>query len=243
MFADTRAVLFDLGGTLIEYPLPGWPRLIGQCLDAVYAHLVRPEEALPPPAADVPHPDQAAARRSPAPPDTALPHRLTVALRRMVRGASGRTLPRMAEACARPLVAAGRLYGDTVPVLEALRDRGYRLGLISNTPWGTPDYLWEKQLRRFGLTDYFAARLFSSGIGYRKPDPRIFQAGLRALEAGADEAVYVGDSPVFDVAGARTAGLKAILIQRDPPFPDPSPDGPDLAIRSLSQLLDHLPPR
>jgi putative hydrolase of the HAD superfamily len=236
-----QAVLFDLGGTLVEYSLPAWPTLLAQSIDALYAFLVRPEADLLPPAAEIPAPDRAAALRSTAGPDTALPHRITVALRRMVRAASGRTLPRMAEACARPAMAGGRLYDDTLGALGALRDRGYRLGLVSNTPWGTPDYLWENQVRRFGLADLLEVRLFSSGIGFRKPDVRIFREALARLGFSPARALFVGDNPVTDVAGARAAGMHTAWIVRGDPAPKVRGEPPDLRIRSLADLLDHLP--
>jgi len=241
VFARIQAVLFDLGGTLVEYPLPGWLTLAGQCIDALYTVLVRPEEDLPPRAAVIPAPDEAAARRSPAGPETAILHRITVALRRMVRAASGRTLPHMAEACARPAMAGGHLFEDSLPTLRALRQRGYRLGLVSNTPWGTPDYLWESQAARFGLTDLLEVRLFSSGIGFRKPDPRIFRAAAQRLGVRPDRALFVGDNPVTDVAGARSAGLRTAWIVRGDPPPKIHGAAADLWIHTLADLLDHLP--
>ncbi len=241
MFTGVKAVLFDLGGTLVEYAVPSWPAALGQCVDAVYGFLIRPEEERFPPAASVPPPDEAHARRGPARPDTPLPHRITMALRRMVRGASGRTLPAIAEACARPLMATGRICEDTLPVLEVLRARGYRLGLVSNTPWGTPDYLWEKQIEKFGLTPLLDVRLFSSGVGFRKPDPRIFREALGQLGVAAGRAVFVGDSPRDDIAGAHGAGLRTVLIARRPCFPDAVDPPPDASIQTLADLPALLP--
>jgi putative hydrolase of the HAD superfamily len=241
MMADIEAVLFDLGGTLVDYPLPSWPVTAGRCLEGVYAFLVRPDEERPPPAADLPGPDEARVRRQRAARDTAAAHRAMVAVRRMVRSLSGSTLPHMAEACARPLFVEGRLYDDALPAIRALKDRGYRLGLVSNTPWGTPEYLWESQLDRFDLTDHFEVRLFSSAIGYRKPDPRIFRAALARLGVPAERALFIGDRPRTDVAGASRVGMRTALVVR--------PGGPrrrslaraDLSIGSLAELLDHLP--
>jgi putative hydrolase of the HAD superfamily len=242
VFDGIRAVLFDMGDTLVEYPLPGWPTLVGQAIDALYTALVRPEE-LPPPAADLPGPEEASAHRSPAGPETALLHRATVGLRRVIRAVSGRTLPRMAEACARPAMAQGRVYPDTLAALQALRARGYRMGLVSNTPWGTPDYLWEKQVARFGLTEFLQVRVFSSGIGFRKPDPRIFLAALARLRSGAEETLFVGDHPLNDVAGPRRMGMRTAWIVRRHPRRKVHGTAADVWVRSLAELLDYLPPR
>ncbi len=243
MFDRVEVVLFDMGGTLIEYPLPRWPTMIARSLRAAFRFVFRTQRDLPPPAADVPPPDQASARRSPAGPDTALLHRATVGLRRVVRALSGRTLPRIAEVCARPILAEGRLYPETVPVLEALRDAGYRMGLVSNTPWGTPDYLWEKQIDRFGLSGFFEVRLFSSGIGFQKPDTRIFRAALRAMGASPEEALFVGDEPQADIDGARRAGLATAWLVRGRPPRKVHGANADVWVQSLTDLLGGLPDR
>jgi FMN phosphatase YigB (HAD superfamily) len=243
VFTDIEAVLFDLGGTLIDYPLPSVPVMAGRCIQGVYRFLVGPEDRLAPPATSVPGPDEAQARRRAASPDSPLPHRLMTALRRMVRSVSGRTLPRIGEACARPLVAGGRLFDDALPTVRALVDRGYRLGCVSNTPWGTPDYLWTGQLERFALAPLFEVCLFSSDIGFRKPDARIFRAALNRLGVAPDRSVFVGDDAEADIAGARGVGVHTVHVVRpDRARSGPDP-GPDLRVETLVELLDHLPPR
>jgi FMN phosphatase YigB (HAD superfamily) len=238
-----EAVLFDLGGTLVDYPVPKWPTMVGQCASGVYGYLVKPESQRPPPAAAVPGPAEAHARRPPARPDTALPHRVMTGLRRMVRSLSGRTLPRIAEACARPLVAPGHLFEDALPTLRALKDRGYRLGLISNTPWGTPEYLWVGQLKRFALAGYFEVALFSSVAGIRKPDARLFLAALSRLGVPAQRCLFVGDNPEADIAGAQHVGIHTALLARPGARWSMAGPAPDLRLESLLELLDHLPRR
>jgi len=242
VLSDIEAILFDLGDTLVSYPVPRWPIMARRCLAGVYGYLVRPEAELPPPAAAVPGPEEARARRAVPGPDTALPHRVMLALRRVVRSISGRTLPRMAEACTRPLVADGRLFADALPTILALRGRGYRLGLVSNTPWGTPDYLWERQVERFALAPHFEVRIFSSVIGFRKPDARIFKAALQRLGVAAGRTLFVGNDPQADIEGAQDAGLRAALIAR-PGYDTAAAANvrPDLRVRTLTELLAHLP--
>ena len=241
VFTAIDAVLFDLGGTLLDYPIPSWPVMVGQCARGAYGYLTKPERDLPPPATKIPDPSEARARRKRVPPDSALAHRAMMALRRMVRSLSGRTLPRVAEACARPLVAEGHVFDDTLPALRTLRDRGYRLGLISNTPWGTPDYLWTGQLERFGLAAYFEVALFSSDVGFRKPDGRIFRMALQRLGLAPERVVFVGDNPVADVLGAQRAGLASVLIVRPGCLSSGVSPVPDLRIESLAELPGHLP--
>jgi FMN phosphatase YigB (HAD superfamily) len=241
--ADIEVVLFDLGGTLVDYPRPSWHVMLGQCAGGVYGFFVHPESERPPAAAEVPSPAEAHARRGSAPADAPWPHHLMIAMRRMVRSLSGRTLPRIAEACARPVVAPGHLFEDSLPTLTALRDRGYRMGLVSNTPWGTPEYLWIGQLERFGLDAFFEVCCFSSHVGFRKPDPRIFMIALAKLRAAAERTLFVGDTPEADIVGARRSGIRSVLIARPGGSRPPLTPAPDLRIERLSDLVTFLPPR
>jgi putative hydrolase of the HAD superfamily len=101
------------------------------------------------------------------------------------------------------------LFPDTQPCLEELRACGLRLGIVSNF-----------DARLFALCDglgigaAFDAIVISARAGYAKPDPRIFAAALAALRVAAAEALHVGDSVRDDVAGARAAGLRAVLLRR-----------------------------
>ncbi|MDA1062006.1 MAG: HAD family hydrolase, partial [Chloroflexi bacterium] len=98
---------------------------------------------------------------------------------------------------------------DAVATLEAVGTR-YPLGLISNGP----RELQRPKLRRFGLDRYFATIVISGEVGVVKPDPAIFRLALAALAVPAAAAVYVGDNPHHDVAGACAAGLAAIWVNR-----------------------------
>lgn len=95
--------------------------------------------------------------------------------------------------------------------LRTLRDRGYRLAVVSNT-MRTPGRSLRKLLARCGLLEYFTATVFSDEIGVRKPDAAIFLHALR--EAGGEPAgaLHVGDDPILDVAGARAAGMRVIQV-------------------------------
>jgi HAD superfamily hydrolase (TIGR01549 family) len=240
VFSEIEAVLFDLGGTLVDYPAPSLPLMAARCLKGTYAYLVRPEHEQPLPVATVPGPQEAAARRTSPSPGTHPAHRIMLALRRMVRGLSGRSLPRMAEACARPLLAESRLYDDAMPAVLALEGRGYRLGIVSNTPWGTPEYLWESQVERFRLAPHFPVRCFSSVVGFQKPDRRIFEVALGRIGVPAARTLFVGNDPVADVAGAAGVGMRTAYIRRGLPPPKVDPPA-DICIDTLTELLDRLP--
>ncbi len=113
---------------------------------------------------------------------------------------------------------------DTASVLDRLRARGYRLGIISNA-----DGRVSGDLDRNGLAAHF--------VGVEKPDPRIFALALQRMGARAEEAMYVGDVHSIDIDGAERAGLIGALL-------DPLglyDDVPCLHIGTLADLLDLLP--
>jgi putative hydrolase of the HAD superfamily len=103
------------------------------------------------------------------------------------------------------------LFPDAAGTLEALRASGRRLGLITN---GSVS-MQSRKLECLELSPMFDAILISDAEGIVKPDCRIFHRALERLEASPAHAVFVGDHPEVDVAGARDAGLRAIW-RRDP---------------------------
>jgi putative hydrolase of the HAD superfamily len=105
------------------------------------------------------------------------------------------------------------LYEDALPVLDDLRGRGLRLGLVSN---GQRDL--EEFAVHHGLDVDVAVG--SRAHGRTKPHASIFEAALEILAVAAADAAMVGDSPADDVAGARALGMRAILLDRDDRYPD-----------------------
>ena len=103
-----------------------------------------------------------------------------------------------------------RAYPEVPAVLERLRAGGARLAVVSNWDVSLHDVLERTRLR--ALVDRV---VISAELGAAKPDPAIFRAALERLGASAAEAIHVGDSVEHDVAGARAAGIEAILVARD----------------------------
>lgn len=108
---------------------------------------------------------------------------------------------------ARALAKEELVDPEAIPLLEQLRDRGYRLAVVSNWDGTLVEYL-----RRAGLGGYFDAALDSDVVGSRKPDTRIFEVACAATGVRPDEAVHIGDSPCADVAGALAAGVRPLLL-------------------------------
>ena len=100
------------------------------------------------------------------------------------------------------------LYEDALPVLEALRVAGLKIGLVSNTSRDLDSFV-----SHFNLP--VDAWISSGRHGKVKPSPSIFMAVLDQLEVGPESAVMVGDSLEDDVEGARALGMQAYLVDRD----------------------------
>ena len=100
-------------------------------------------------------------------------------------------------------------FEDTVPALEVLREKGYRLGVITNLRADL-----EPLIRRAGLESLLEFSVTSSQAGIEKPHPPIFQEALRCAGVAAAEVLHVGDQVRSDVAGARSMGMQAALLDR-----------------------------
>ena len=120
-------------------------------------------------------------------------------------------------------------YPDAEETLLHLRDRGYRLGLISNTHWRLlPE-------RRRELTRFFDAITLSYEHGYAKPHPSIFHAAAMRLGAEPGRCLHVGDDPVADVWGARNARMRAAYVKRNELEAEA-----DVVIQRLTELKPYL---
>ena len=130
---------------------------------------------------------------------------------------------------ARPLesLAWGMVDGEVVEVLEGLRSRGVRMGVLSN--WGSG---LARYLRRKDLAGFFEVVIASGEEGVSKPHPEIFRTALERAGTPPERTVHVGDRVLYDVLPARAAGMAAVLLDRwglEPPCPGPR-------IRRMGQL-------
>jgi putative hydrolase of the HAD superfamily len=132
------------------------------------------------------------------------------------------------------------LFPDVPAVLQLLAEHGVRVGIVTNAH--QPMWMRDIELAHFGLLDFFPeCRLSAADAGYLKPHPSIFQQALECLGVNAEEAVFVGDNPVADVAGAQGAGLLGVLrVRQPPPAMLSGLIVPDHAINSLQELPDVL---
>lgn len=118
------------------------------------------------------------------------------------------------------------VFDDVMPTLEALKDRGLRLAVISNFDSRLYDLLCNLRLERF-----FDAVHVSAHVGVEKPDPIIFHTALNAHAVEAQQAYHVGDRLETDVEGAAAVGINVALIDRKAKIQHPA------RIERLDQLL------
>ncbi|HWF72033.1 MAG TPA: HAD-IA family hydrolase [Solirubrobacteraceae bacterium] len=119
-----------------------------------------------------------------------------------------------------------RVFPDVGFALGSARTRGVRLIVVSN--W---DVSLHDVLGRLGLAPLLHGVVTSAEYGARKPHPSIFQGALELARVPAAKALHVGDSLEDDVAGARAAGIEAVLLRRDG---SPGPEG----TRTIQNLLE-----
>ncbi|MCS7235080.1 MAG: HAD family hydrolase [Armatimonadota bacterium] len=130
-----------------------------------------------------------------------------------------------------------RPFPDARPVLEELRRRGYRTGVISNGE--TALQRWK--LDRTGLSELLDPVVTSQEVGRSKPDPEVFFEAARRAGADPHRCWMVGDLPHADVAGAVAAGMTAVWVRRRPPDSPPQGPRPHHTVDGLSGLLELLP--
>lgn len=93
--------------------------------------------------------------------------------------------------------------------LVKLATQQCKVALVSNFTYAPVIY---SSLRHVGIGTFFNAVVISEENGWRKPSSRIFHDALKRLQIKANEAVYIGDSPVEDIKGAKEAGLKTVFV-------------------------------
>lgn len=124
---------------------------------------------------------------------------------------------------------------DGIDVLTKLRERGIKVGVLSNTMW--PRSWHEEVFRRDGVLDLIDGAVYSSEIDWTKPHPQAFLAAMAAVGV-TDPArcVFVGDRPWDDVYGAKSVGMRAVLVPNSdvPTFADAVPDA---VVNKLDELL------
>ena len=103
------------------------------------------------------------------------------------------------------------LREDCLETLDALRAGGFQLSIVSNID---DDFL-DPMLENLGLRPYFDHWISSEAARSCKPDAGIFRQALQRAGCASEEAIFVGDSRIHDIQGARAVGIRAILITEE----------------------------
>jgi putative hydrolase of the HAD superfamily len=243
-----KAVIFDLGGTLVHYESAS-ANLLGlnrRGVAALYRHLSANGHIAIPEAAVF---------------STITSHVMTEWQSAIASGRGGSVEAPLKAALAElgislsdakwdaarrafyvPIQQAAKPRQGVRRTLQALRDQGRTLALLSNTFWSAD--IHDEDLARFMLLDFLPTRLYSCDTGWLKPFPEAFHTALTALGIEPNEAVYVGDRLKTDIEPARKIGLWGVLVRnsfREEPLEDVMPDAVITELPELIKLLERRP--
>ncbi|HUL28372.1 MAG TPA: HAD family hydrolase [Streptosporangiaceae bacterium] len=127
---------------------------------------------------------------------------------------------------------------QALPLLRGLRERGIKVGVLSNTMW--PRSAHERVFIRDQVLELIDGAVYSSEIPWAKPHGEAFRAAMAAVGEGDPAAcVFVGDRPYDDIHGAKRAGMRAVLVPNDD-VPAFDAAVPDAVITGLAGLMRHI---
>ena len=130
------------------------------------------------------------------------------------------------------LAECTELIPGAISLLTKLRERGYRIGILSN---GFME-VQHRKIRNSGLSPLIDYIVLSDDIGINKPDVRLYRHAEQVAGVRAAECLMIGDNPDTDIAGALNAGWKAILFDRNS---DATIDKSMPSVRSLYDLINY----
>lgn len=233
--SSPRAVVFDLGGTLVHWPK--WdddaPAKWGLAYDAItsqgrawpardlFVEAMRTAEKA--------HWERVDRDHWSGPP-TGL---VSDGFRRLGLDVDEEILVATMDGYARAIAGWSTVFPESRETLVLLRERGYRLGLLSNTWWAAE---WHNaDIAAHGLADLIDELVYTSDQPHSKPHPSVFREISARLDVEPGECVMIGDRQIDDVAGAKGAGMRGIWRRNDSGFPTSTVE-PDAVVDRLSEL-------
>ena len=237
-YQPPRAVIFDLGETLVSWP--DWdddaPRRWGLSYDYLATMLPdasRPERAAYVQAmreAELAHWQRVERDWWSGPPSGLLRD----GFRRLGRHAHEHELLAALDGYARAVDGWAHVFPDAVETLRLLRGRRYRLGLLSNTWWAAD---WHNaDLGTHGLAELLDEVVYTSDLPHSKPHPSVFLEVAGRLGVAREACAMVGDRPLDDIRGALAVGMRAVWKTNGYPRPCPPDIVPTATITHLTEL-------
>jgi putative hydrolase of the HAD superfamily len=239
---NPKAIIFDLGSTLIEYEAVSWDELNVLCAHNAHAFLLEHGYRIPDPVefhrmfeeAKVAYRKRATESLI----EWDVPEVASEMLKSYTDTISPEFVDRFFDAYYKPVDTLLFIYDDTLETLQKLRERYVKIGLISNTVF--PERVHRYELKKFAIEPYLDFAIFSSTFKLRKPHPDIFREAC--LQAGhtPEECLYIGDRYVEDITGPNGIGMPAILkVKKGREYPADMP-ATVRKIDHLSELFQHL---
>lgn len=209
-----KAILFDLGSTLMYYDAP-WPESLSEPARAMMSYLrdhgLQLDESSFQPEFErrvLEYYDER---------DTEFIEYTTEYILSGLLKEHGITelSPRLIRGAMKALYSVSQAHWlpeeDALPTLRALRDQGYRMGIISNASDANDV---ETLIDKAGIREFFEIILISAAVGRRKPHPFMFELALDHFNVQPDEVVMVGDTLGADILGANILGMPSVWITR-----------------------------
>ncbi len=210
------AIIFDMGGTLLEFENVPWDALYPSSVHSLHAWLRRQNADLPLYDSFLERFIVLLERRRKRAREEFREYHITPLVRELLRefrislrnGELAAAVDAYYAAVRRQVTA----FPESQATLKLLKAHGYKVGLLSNTPFRAHDH--RQELEHFGLWPHFDATLFTSTTTYRKPHPEPFRIITKRLRVSPRKSLYIGDRQVEDIQGPQAMGMSACLIRR-----------------------------
>lgn len=236
---SVRAVIFDLGGTLIEWP--DWDNDVERRWGLSYDHLISTLHREDWPSRDAyiyamrtaekNHWKLVETIQASSTPTTLLNDGFKI----LEWNSSNEELLVALDGYACAVDGWATVFPDAYQTLFELRQNGYRIGLLSNTWWAAE---WHNaEIATHKLDSLIDQIVYTSDLPYSKPHPLTFLTIATRLEVEPTDCVMVGDRMVDDIGGALSVGMRAVWRKTDYPWPKPAHITPTAIITNLVDLL------
>ncbi len=237
-----KAIIFDLGSTLIEYESVSWNELSIICTASTYDFLQKEGYTLPEKQEYIYLFEQMKGKYRKEAADTYKEWTLHQAIVDLLQELGIKTENGLVEqvfsASYMPIDKQLYVYDDIIETLERLCEKVQVIGLLSNTIF--PERVHLEELRRFRIDRFFDFKIFSSSFGVRKPHEDIFYHAANLAGYAPGECLYVGDRYLEDIEGPSKVGMPAILKYKEGrEYPAEMPQA-ERVIHHLAELFDYL---